>query len=126
MGSVLQGFGGGGVGTEFRVEVTEDSDANGVTHVVIVLERVGVVGGLRLEVWCAVGCLVLPALELRLVEAYVILVRVVVMDAESRFLWSLRDLRNDKIYRNDKTYRNDMTCRNDETCRDDEDYRRVL
>ena len=82
--------------------------------------------GSRLEVWCAVGCLVLPALELRLVEAYVILVRVVVMDAESRFLWSLRDLRNDKIYRNDKTYRNDMTCRNDETCRDDEDYRRVL
>lgn len=53
-------------------------------------------------------------------EAYAIVVRVEVMDAESRFLWSLRDLRNDKSYRNDKTYRTDKTCRNNK------DYCRVL
>jgi hypothetical protein len=40
------------MGTEFRIEVSEDSDANGVTHVVIVLEHVGVVGESRLEAWC--------------------------------------------------------------------------
>jgi hypothetical protein len=34
---VLQRFGGGGMGTEFGIEVTQDSDANGVTHGVIVL-----------------------------------------------------------------------------------------
>ena len=28
------------MGTKFRIEVTEDSNANGVTHGVIVLERV--------------------------------------------------------------------------------------
>jgi hypothetical protein len=39
-GGVLEGLGGGGVGTEFRIEVPEDSDANGVTHGGIVLERV--------------------------------------------------------------------------------------
>jgi hypothetical protein len=41
---VLQGFRSGGVGAEFRVEVAEDSDANGSTHGSIVLEgklRVG-------------------------------------------------------------------------------------
>ena len=52
MGGVLESFCGGGMGTEFRIEVSEDSDANGVTHVVIVLERVGVVGGSRLGAWC--------------------------------------------------------------------------
>jgi hypothetical protein len=36
---VLQGVGGGVVGTEFRIEVTENSDANGITHGSIVLER---------------------------------------------------------------------------------------
>jgi len=39
MGGVLQRFGSGGVRTEFRIEVTENSDANGITHVVIVLEQ---------------------------------------------------------------------------------------
>ena len=38
-GSVLQGLGGGVVGTEIRIEVTEDSDANRIAHWVIVLER---------------------------------------------------------------------------------------
>jgi hypothetical protein len=38
-------------------------------------------------------------------EAYPIVARVEEMDAESRFLCSLRDLRNDKTYRNDKDYR---------------------
>ena len=41
VGGMLQGIGGGVVGREFRIEVTEDSDANGVTHVVIVLEGLG-------------------------------------------------------------------------------------
>ena len=38
-GSVVQGVDGGGVRTEIGVEVTEDSNANGVAHAVIVLER---------------------------------------------------------------------------------------
>jgi hypothetical protein len=42
---VLQSFVGSGVGTEFGIEVTEDSDANGVAHVVIVLERASEAGG---------------------------------------------------------------------------------
>jgi len=36
----LQGARGGGVGTEFGVEVAEDSDANGIAHGSIVLEGV--------------------------------------------------------------------------------------
>jgi hypothetical protein len=35
---MLQGFAGGMVGTELRIEVTQDSDANKVTHALIVLE----------------------------------------------------------------------------------------
>jgi hypothetical protein len=36
----LQGVRGGVVGAEFRIEVAENSDANGITHGSIVLERV--------------------------------------------------------------------------------------
>ena len=35
---MLQGLAGGMVGTEFRIEVAQDSDANKVTHALIVLE----------------------------------------------------------------------------------------
>jgi len=88
---VLQGFCGGGMGTEFRIEVSEDSDANGVTHVVIVLERDEVVGGSRLEAWCGAarrprGCEDLAASGLRREDTWAIVVRVEEMDAESRFL----------------------------------------
>ena len=89
MGSVLQSFRSGGMGTEFRIEVSEDSDANGITHVVIVLERVGVIGGARLEAWCWAGSVrygVLPAFGLRRVMAWAIVAGVGEMDAESRFL----------------------------------------
>ena len=40
MSGVLQGIGGGVVGREFGLEVTEDSDANGILHGAIVLEHV--------------------------------------------------------------------------------------
>jgi hypothetical protein len=48
---MLQGVRGGEVGAEFRIEVTEDSDANGFTHVVIVLNR-------ALKLWETVRCVV--------------------------------------------------------------------
>jgi hypothetical protein len=54
---VLQGVWSGVVGTEFRIEVTKDSDANGVAHAVIVLEHVVAAGSVavrcvvRAKVW---------------------------------------------------------------------------
>jgi hypothetical protein len=74
MGGMLQRVCGRGVGTKFRIEVTKDSDANGVTHVVIVLERLGTVAGSRLEAWCRegareLGYSILLAAGLRQMEA---------------------------------------------------------
>src|SRR5208337_1312663 len=52
VGGVLERIGGGVVGTECRIEVTKDSDADSVTHVVIVLEGAEAIGWGRLGGWC--------------------------------------------------------------------------
>ena len=51
----MQGIGGGEVGTKIWIEVAEDSDANGVAHGVIVLERFVRAGVVRLVEWCGFG-----------------------------------------------------------------------
>ncbi len=54
VGGVLEGVVGGVVGAEFGIEVSQDSDANGVTHALIVLNRRGTACRRRLEDWCRV------------------------------------------------------------------------
>jgi hypothetical protein len=51
-GGVLQSFGGGVVGTEIGIKVTEDSDAYAIAHALIVLEHSPPIPACRLGGWC--------------------------------------------------------------------------